>query len=196
MCTTLMAPIGCKKSAARIKPSILYASYMGIVAQNCINPADPIGISPKRIEEAGGYRTEFGATIMKKLLLATVSFAAVSMINGARADETLPPMGKTWCDPYKNYSCLDSYLGDDFLTRFVNYYRLEWGHESAPSDPKAPPSCRDNWPATPQSTPPMPFTEWPYGGTTAVGVTRPSSADSPLMAALGNTSLGEVQDAN
>src|SRR5271155_4489678 len=125
---------------------------------------------------------------MKRLLLATVSFAAFSMINGARADETLPPMGKTYCDPYKDYSCLDAYLGNNFLTRFVNYYRLEWGHESAPSDPKAPPSRRAYWPAPPESTPPMPFTEWPYGGTTPTGVTRPSSADSPLMVALGNTS--------
>ncbi|WP_245286915.1 outer membrane beta-barrel protein [Bradyrhizobium sp. Tv2a-2] len=100
-------------------------------------------------------------------------------------------MGKTYCDPYKNYSCLDSYLGDDFITRFINYYRLEWGHESAPSDPKAPPSRRAYWPTTPESTPPMPFTEWPYGGTTSLGVTRSGSIDSPLMAALGNTRLGQ-----
>jgi hypothetical protein len=100
--------------------------------------------------------TAWGNT-MKKVLLAGVSLIAVGMIDGAYAD-TLPPMGKTFCDPYKNYSCLDSYLGDDFITRFINYYRLEWGHEAAPSDPKAPPSRRDYWPATPQSTPPMPFT--------------------------------------
>jgi hypothetical protein len=127
---------------------------------------------------------------MKKALLAGVSLIAVGAIGGAYAD-TLPPMGKTYCDPYKNYSCLDSYLGDDFITRFINYYRLEWGHESAPSDPKAPPSRRAYWPTTPESTPPMPFTEWPYGGTTSLGVTRSSSIDSPLMAALGNTRLGQ-----
>ncbi len=127
---------------------------------------------------------------MKKALLAGVSLIAVGAIGGAYAD-TLPPMGKTYCDPYKNYSCLDSYLGDDFITRFINYYRLEWGHESAPSDPKAPPSRRAYWPTTPESTPPMPFTEWPYGGTTSLGVTRSGSIDSPLMAALGNTRLGQ-----
>jgi len=38
----------------------------------------------------------------------------------------------------------------------------------------------------------MPFTEWPYGGTTPIGVTRPSSVDSPLMAALGNTTAGQA----
>jgi Putative beta-barrel porin-2, OmpL-like. bbp2 len=133
---------------------------------------------------------------MKKSLLAGTALAAVGMMGGAHAGDTLPLMGKTWCDPYKDYSCLDSYLGDDFVTRFVNYYRLEWGHEGPPSDPKAPPSRRDCWPTTPQSTPPMPFTEWPYGGTTAIGVTRPSSADSPLMVALGNTSLGQAMADN
>lgn len=130
---------------------------------------------------------------MKSVLLAGVSVAAIGMIGRAYAEE-LSPTGKTWCDPYKTYSCLDAYLGDDFATRFINYYRLEWGHEAAPSDPKAPPSRRDDWPATPQSTPPMPFTEWPYGGTTSIGVTRPSSVDSPLMAALGNTALGKAMN--
>ncbi|MEI9924549.1 MAG: hypothetical protein WDN50_14355 [Bradyrhizobium sp.] len=69
-------------------------------------------------------------------------------------------------DPYKNYACLDAYLGASFMERFVNYYRLEWGHDAAPADPKAPPGRRDYWPATPQSIPPYPFTEWPYGGST------------------------------
>jgi len=126
---------------------------------------------------------------MKKMLLGCVWLAAIDMIDGAYAGDTLPPAGKTWCDPYKNYSCLGSYLGDDFFTRLVNYYRLEWGHDGPPVDPRAPPSRRDYWPATPQTTPPMPFTEWPYGGTTSFGVTRPNSIDSPLMVALGNTSL-------
>ena len=78
------------------------------------------------------------------------------------------------CDPYLDYKCLDAYLGDDFLTRFYRYYALEWGHSAAPSDPNALPSRRSDavWPPTPQSTPPMPFTEWPYGGTTAIGVNK------------------------
>jgi hypothetical protein len=102
------------------------------------------------------------------------------------------PIAAANCDPYSNYSCLDSYLGDDFLTRLYRYNELEWGHDGPPSDPKAPPSRRSNgvWPPTPESTPPMPFTQWPYGGTTAIGVTRPNSVDSPLMVALANTPLG------
>jgi hypothetical protein len=41
----------------------------------------------------------------------------------------------------------------------------------------------------------MPFTEWPYGGTTAIGVTRPGSVDSPLKVALGNTPVGAAINA-
>jgi len=29
------------------------------------------------------------------------------------------------CDPYLDYKCLDAYLGEDFFTRFIRYYRLE-----------------------------------------------------------------------
>jgi hypothetical protein len=107
------------------------------------------------------------------------------------------PLSSGYCDPYVNYNCLDGYLGDDFLTRLYRYYTLEWGHDAAPADPKAPPSRRSDaaWPVTPQSTPPMPFTEWPYGGTPSIGVTRPSSDDSPLMVALGNTQLGAALNA-
>jgi Putative beta-barrel porin-2, OmpL-like. bbp2 len=96
--------------------------------------------------------------------------------------------------PYKNYDCLDAYLGDGFLERLMNYYKLEWGHEGPPADPKAPPARRAGWPDAPATTPPFPFTEWPYGGATSIGVTRPSSADSPLMVALANTELGKMMN--
>jgi hypothetical protein len=133
---------------------------------------------------------------MKRVLLAGVSLAAIGLSNVAQAADP----GKGPCpyggDPYKNYNCLDAYLGTDFLSRFINYYRLEWGHEAAPADPKAPPGRRAYWPATPEAVPPYPFTEWPYGGATALGVTRPSSVDSPLMAALGNTAAGSWMNDN
>ena len=128
---------------------------------------------------------------MKRILLAGVSLAAIGLGGVAQAAD----VGKGACpyggDPYKDYSCLDPYLGTDFFSRFINYYRLEWGHEAAPADPKAPPSRRDYWPTTPQSTPPMPFAEWPYGGSTNLGVTRTSSVDSPLMNAMSNTPFGQ-----
>jgi hypothetical protein len=129
---------------------------------------------------------------MKRVLLAGVALAAMGLVNGAdAADATAPATCTRVVDPYKNYACLDAYIGTSFMERLFNYYRLEWGHDAAPADPKAPPSRRADWPTTPQSTPPMPFAEWPYGGSTNLGVTRPSSADSPLMVALGNTSAGK-----
>ena len=138
---------------------------------------------------------------MKRLLLAGVALSAMGLLNRAEAaDAALPakvPVGcRTVVDPYKNYSCLDPYLGTTFMERLVNYYRLEWGHDAAPADPKAPPGRRAYWPATPQAIPPYPFNEWPYGGTTSLGVTRPSSVDSPLMVALGNTSAGQWMNDN
>ena len=42
-------------------------------------------------------------------------------------------------DPYKNYACLDTYLGTGVGERLFNYYSLEMGQSSAPSDPNAPP---------------------------------------------------------
>jgi hypothetical protein len=137
---------------------------------------------------------------MKRLLLAGVSLAAMGFVGSAyAADASMPtktPTCKGTIDPYKNYACLDAYLGTTFAERFLNYYRLEWGHEAPPADPKAPPGRRAYWPATPESTPPYPFTEWPYGGTTSIGVTRPSSIDSPLMTALSNTSVGQWMNDN
>jgi hypothetical protein len=105
-------------------------------------------------------------------------------------------MAKGGCDPYVNYSCLDAYLGDNPAVRFVRYYQLEWGKATAPADPKAPPGSRPESlaPPTPQSTPPMPFTEWPYGGTQNIGKTLPNAVDSPLMVAIANTSLGKAMN--
>ncbi len=94
-------------------------------------------------------------------------------------------------DPYQNYSCLDVYLGTSVGERLLNYYALEMGHAGPPSDPNAAPGRIADWPATPETVPPMPFTEWPYGGTTPIGVTRPNTVDSPLMVAIANTAPGQ-----
>jgi len=117
-------------------------------------------------------------------------------VHGALAQQAAAQPAPTTCtgevDPYKNYACLDTYLGTGFFERLYNDYKLENGQAVPPADPNALSSSRDGWPATPETTPPMPFTEWPYGGVTPIGVTRPNSVDSPLMTALGNTKLGEV----
>jgi Putative beta-barrel porin-2, OmpL-like. bbp2 len=106
-----------------------------------------------------------------------------------------PPQDQaSWPPPYpKDW---DKRLGEDFLTRLVNYYALEWGHAEAPPDPPAPSPRRPGWGASsPQSTPPYPYTEWPYGGATSIGVTRPNLVDSPLMVALSNTEFGKAMNA-
>jgi hypothetical protein len=141
---------------------------------------------------------------MKKIGLLGLALAVpaglLAVDSGRAADAPTPSYGPMNCRvpdaPYKNYDCLDKYLGDGFFERLVNYYRLEWGHEAAPSDPKAPPTRREGWPGQPQTTPPMPFTEWPYGGATSIGVTRPNAVDSPLMAAMSNTELGKWMSEN
>jgi hypothetical protein len=88
----------------------------------------------------------------------------------------------------------DSRIGYDFWTRLVNYYALEMGHDAPPPDPSAPSGRRQGWTPAPQTTPPYPFTEWPYGGATSIGVTRPNSVDSPLMTALSNTYVGKAMN--
>ena len=95
-------------------------------------------------------------------------------------------------DPSYTVAAMD-HLGDSFFDRLVNYYKLEWGHDGAPVDPKAPTSRRDApWPAQPVSQPPYPFTEYSYGGTTSLGGNRAASVDSPLMVALAPTWLGKT----
>jgi len=139
---------------------------------------------------------------MRRSALALALLAVILPVprNGAVAQQGGGAAAPTGCtgpvDPYKTYACLDAYLGEDFFTRLINYYKLEWGQAGAPADPNAPPWSREGWPATPETTPPMPFTEWPYGGVTPIGVTRPNSVDSPFMAAIGNTSAGQWMSDN
>lgn len=118
------------------------------------------------------------------------AIAGTLIVTTAQADDTIA--GSTaQCDPYKDYACLDTYLGNEFWQRLSNYYRLESGQAAAPADPKAPPSRRDDIPPAAQTTPPMPFTEWPYGGTPSLGASLPNAADSPLMVALAQTDAGK-----
>ena len=121
---------------------------------------------------------------------ATSNTPTPTLVAQIPAVPVAPPSSCAGVSPYDNYACLDAYLGDDFFGRLYNYYKLEWGQAGPPNDPNAPPSRIADWSRTPETTPPMPFTEWPYGGTTSLGVTRTGSVDSPLMAALSNTGFG------
>ena len=94
-----------------------------------------------------------------------------------------------------SYDTSEIPTGGNVLSRMLDYYKLEWGHPAAPTDPNAPSSRRDDFPPQPMTQPPYPFTEWPYGATTSLGVTRPNSADSPLMVGLAPTPLGKLMNA-
>jgi hypothetical protein len=88
----------------------------------------------------------------------------------------------------------DSSLGTSVIGRFFAYQAAEWGKAASPlaTDPNAPPSRRADWAPAPETSPPYPFTEYSYGGTTLLGVNRPASVDSPLMVAIADTGLGEA----
>jgi hypothetical protein len=124
------------------------------------------------------------------LLLSTACVALVTA-GSAMAADTLPVKAKAPEQTSSYPKNWDTLIGSDPISRFFNYYALEWGHDGPPPDPTAPPGRRSYWPTTPMTTPPMPFTEWPYGGTQNLGVTRPNSTDSPLMVAIAHTSLGQ-----
>jgi hypothetical protein len=157
-----------------------------------------------RVHVSSPHRRHPWESFMRRLLpSACASCAGVLLLSSAALGQAAPAVNLVPApvpapvdcsknpDPYTHYACLDAYLGSDVGTRLSNYYKLEMGQSSAPSDPNAPAGRIADWPATPETTPPMPFTEWPYGGTTAIGVTRPGSVDSPLMVAIANTSVGK-----
>jgi hypothetical protein len=123
-----------------------------------------------------------------KIWLAALALAGIAGGSNAAFAQSYKDSA---CDPYKNYSCLDAYLGTSVLERFFNYYALEWGQATAPTDPKAPPGRIDGWPRTPTTVPPLAYTEWPTGALTSIGVTRPNSVDSPFMSAISTTDAGK-----
>jgi hypothetical protein len=127
------------------------------------------------------------------VVLTMPSSALVAQMPAPPTPPTAPPPPTSCTTPddvYKNYACLDAFLGEDFFTRLYNYYRLEWGQSDAPADPNAPPDRIEGWPRTPATIPPMAYTEWPTGALTSIGVTRPNSVDSPFMTAIANTDVG------
>ena len=87
----------------------------------------------------------------------------------------------------------------DFFWIFFNAYADEWGR-MPPADPNAPPGRRGiaKIPPVPQTSPPMPFTDWPIGGAQIIGGATPNATDSPLMKALiGGTPIGKpLEDAH
>ena len=58
---------------------------------------------------------------MKRVLLVVVSLAAFGLATGARATDPAKGACLKVGDPYKNYACLEPYLGTDFISRLINY---------------------------------------------------------------------------
>src|ERR1700693_5476215 len=117
--------------------------------------------------DTGSGNWLFGETPPPSVLQATTVPATptplrIAQLPNPQAPTVLAPAGAAPActgpvDPYKNYACLDAYLGDDVLTRLYNYYRLEWGEAGPPTDPHAPASRRGDWGAAPAASPPMAF---------------------------------------
>jgi hypothetical protein len=128
-----------------------------------------------------------GSTALALTLTVTSAYAEASSAAAATSDAA-PPGAAAAPQPSN---------GGDFLSRFFSYYAAEAGKTGPDADPNAPPARRADFPPSPAPQPPYPFTEWPYGAATSLGVTRPNSVDSPLMVALAPTGLGKaMQDAH
>src|SRR5262249_47216200 len=148
----------------------------------------PRGDAFRSHERTGGNMKSNGIIAGVSLLLAAGTASAADLALLAPASS----MPSAWGYPAPYPKDWDRRIGYDLWTRLVNYYALERGHDGAPPDPSAPPGRRKGWTPQPQTQPPYPFTEWPYGGATSLGVTRPNSVDSPLMTALSNTYVGKA----
>jgi hypothetical protein len=81
-----------------------------------------------------------------------------------------------------------------FFGRFYKAYADEWGKSTPVTDPNAPAVVSHRpppFPPAPETQPPYPFTDWPYGGSQTIGASVPNAVDSPLMTALAPTNIGQ-----
>jgi hypothetical protein len=132
----------------------------------------------------------------KALLLATVVSLALGTGSAALAQTSAAPTAPIATAPATPAPAAATppgpVLDNNPWNRFWAYQAWEIGQPGPPADPNAPPSRRPApWPVPPETSPPMPFTEWPYGGATSIGSNRPASVDSPLMVALAPTGVGK-----
>jgi hypothetical protein len=82
-----------------------------------------------------------GAGGMRKSGLIGLALAvpgSVVAVGAAHSGDVASPRPKAPIDckatdaPYKNYDCLDAYLGDGFLERLINYYSLNGATKGLP----------------------------------------------------------------
>jgi hypothetical protein len=140
--------------------------------------------------------TALGLLASLALAPAGASADSASVNDNAAVQATAQPAASTPPAASTKPPMTDADLGTSVIGRFFRYQVAEMGQTGSPiTDPNAPSSRRDGWTPQPENAPPMPFTEWPYGGATSLGVNRPNSVDSPLMVALGKTGLGQAMSA-
>jgi Putative beta-barrel porin-2, OmpL-like. bbp2 len=145
------------------------------------------------------------AWLRSLVLAALASFAALQGSPSRAAEDppcSLPtafappclllPAGPSVADHSGNHD-------HEFFWILFNAYADEW-NRLPPDDPNAAPSRRaaEHVAPSPQTSPPYPFTDWPFGGTEVIGGAVPNAIDSPLMKALiGGTPFGKpLEDAH
>ena len=130
----------------------------------------------------------------KSLLMAAVSCGALGLYQpGAFAQSTPAPAAPAAAAPATPSGPVSTITpSDGFFTRLSKAYSDEMFQETSIADPNAPLAHRAApWPPSPVTIPPMPFTEWPFGGGNPIGATTPNSVDSPLMTALQGNAFGQ-----
>jgi hypothetical protein len=170
------------------------------------------GMLPRGRTKNAKLRNELGALIRAKtvrlrrpMLAALVGIAALQCGQSHAAEEPpcspatgfappcqLIPAGPPAADHSGNHD-------SEFFWALFNAYADEW-NRMPPDDPNAPPTRRtvDHIAPAPQTSPPFPFTDWPFGGTQTIGGAIPNAVDSPLMKALiAGTPIGKpMEDAH
>jgi hypothetical protein len=115
-----------------------------------------------------------------------------SLFRGVAAATLLAGGGSAFAADLPSMAAAPSPLlsSDNFFGRLYHAYADEWGKDAPIPDPNALPSRRgtDQIAPQPETVPPYPFTEWPFGGASPVGASIPNAADTPLQSAIAPTS--------
>ncbi len=116
-------------------------------------------------------------------LLGRTTLASLFLATGPVVAADVAPLMTTQPLPLVDF-------GPNVFTRLYHNYADEFGKDAPVADPNAPPGRRpvSQMPAAPESSPPYPFTDWPFGGASTIGATTPNSVDTPLQSALFPTS--------
>jgi hypothetical protein len=155
------------------------------------------GISPQGRSVGTWVPRDFGSfpggkavRLFRPLLLAAFAGAVAMQSAETRAADLSPPPVMLGAPASAN---------TNFFQILYNSYAEEW-NKLPPSDPNAPPTRRSEAEIAPapQTAPPYPYADWPFGGSEVIGGSTPNAVDSPLMKALiGGTPVGKpLEDAH